>query len=148
MSRPALILASHGIFAQEALNSAAMILRGKPDNVGVLSVTEGKSYEQALAEMHELYQQLDTSAGCLIFTDIYGGTPANTATYLNVEHPDGIRVFSGLNLPLLLEILLDQNSSLEQLAEKIRQLHPQSLVDVTAKLQEKENEDGDSLDSY
>lgn len=146
MAVPALILASHGFFAQEALKSAEMIIAHEQANVGVLSVTPGKDYDTCLEEIHTLFEQLNTTAGCLILTDIYGGTPANVSTYLAIEHSD-VCVFSGLNLPLLLEVLLDGASSLSELESKIESIHADTLVNVSKKLKEN-NDNGNQMGSY
>lgn len=148
MARPALIVASHGLFAQEAIKSAEMIIGHLQENVGVISVTEGKAFETCLSEIQKLYEDLDTTAGCLIFTDIYGGTPANVATYVAIEHMDNVQVFSGLNLPALLEILLDQTSDLQALEAKIESIHGDCLVNVSKKLKGTVKEDVNQMDSY
>lgn len=147
MARPSLILASHGFFAKEALASAEMIIGHTQKNIGVLAVTEGKDYDTSLEEIQTLYESLDTSEGCLIFTDIYGGTPANVATYLAIEHPDNICVFSGLNLPMLLEVILDGASSLQELETKVEGIHADTLVNVTKKLKGV-IDNGNQVDSY
>lgn len=146
MAVPALILASHGFFAQEALRSAEMIIAHEQANVGVISVTPGKDYDTCLEEIHELYDELDTKDGCLILTDIYGGTPANVATYLAIEHSN-ICVFSGLNIPLLLEVLLDGYSDLNGLETKIESIHKDTLVNVSKKLKGANN-NGNQMGSY
>lgn len=145
--KQALILASHGLMARETLNSARMIVQSTPENCGVVSVTEGKSYDAALEEMERLYEELDTSAGCLILTDIYGGTPANVATYLAMTRED-ILLYSGLNLPLVLELILSDHATLEELRQAIEELRPSLLVNVSEKIDEMEEDNGDQVDSY
>ncbi len=148
MAKCAVILASHGFMAAEAVNSAGMILGDQPKNVDVVSVTPDKSYEECLDELHQKYEALDTTNGCLMFTDIYGGTPANIASYLSIEHPNDVVVFSGLNLPVLLEIFLDMNSDLKELEKKIETLIPTVCVNVSKKIKERMEEDADQMCSY
>lgn len=147
MAKQALILASHGEFAKAAKETMEMIIGHKQENIGTVLVTEGKVYETALEEIKTLFQALDTSEGCIILTDIYGGTPANVATYLAIEHMDEIRVFSGLNIPLLLEVVLDQTSSLTEMEEKIEAIHKDTLVNVSKKLKGMNNH-GNQVDTY
>lgn len=148
MAKQAIILASHGHFAREALKSAEMIIGTKQENVAVISVTEDKSYDMALEEIKKTVQSLDTKDGCLILTDIYGGTPSNIAVYMAIEDMEHIRVFSGLNMPLLLEILLDSSCSLAEMEEKIEQLQQQTLINVSKKLRERMESNGDQEYSY
>lgn len=147
MAKQALILASHGEFAKAARETMEMIIGHEQENIGTVLVTEGKVYEDALEEIKVLYETLDTTEGCIVLTDIYGGTPANVATYLAIEHMDDIRVFSGLNVPLLLEVVLDQTSSLTEMEEKIESIHKDTLVNITRKLKGM-NENGNQVDTY
>ena len=147
MAKQALILASHGEFAKAARETMEMIIGHEQENIGTVLVTEGKVYEDALEEIKALYETLDTTEGCIVLTDIYGGTPANVATYLAIEHMDDIRVFSGLNVPLLLEVVLDQTSSLTEMEEKIELIHKDTLVNITKKLKGM-NENGNQVDTY
>lgn len=147
MARQALILASHGEFAKAAKETMEMIIGHEQENIGTVLVTEGKPYEMALSEIKELYETLDTKDGCIVLTDIYGGTPANVATYLAIEHMEDVRVFSGLNVPLLLEVVLDQTSSLTEMEDKIETIHKDTLVNISKKLKGM-NENGNQVDSY
>lgn len=147
MAKQALILASHGQFAQAARETMEMIIGHKQDNIGTLLVVEGKDYDTALAEIQALYEHLDTQEGCIILTDIYGGTPANVATYLAIEHGENIRVFSGLNIPLLLEVVLDQTSDLQEMETKIETVQKDALINISAKLKGM-SENGNQMDSY
>lgn len=147
MAKQALILASHASFAQAAKDTMEMIIGHKQENIGVVLVSEGKDYDTCLSEIQSLYEQLDTSHGCIVLTDIYGGTPANIATYLAIEHMEEVRVFSGLNVPLLLEVVLDEVSDLQEMETKIEAVQKEALVNITKKLKGM-NENGNQVDSY
>lgn len=145
MALPAFIIASHGYMAKESLGSLELILGYKVDNVGVISVTEGKSFDDALSEIKELYQSLDTSSGCLIFTDIFGGTPSNIATYLLIEK-NNVEVITGFNLPIILEAILSNSKNASDCVEYIESLKNDSMINLKRKLKEENN--GDQMDSY
>ncbi len=146
MAKCGVILASHGYFAKEALASAEMIIGHTQKNVGIVSVTEGKDFATCLEELHEVKKQLNCQDGCLLLVDIYGGTPANIATYLAIEDA-GVQVFSGLNLVMLLEVLLDQASSLNELSAKIEAMSSDFVTNISEKLRGV-NENGNQVDSY
>lgn len=129
----AIIVASHGLFAQEAVASVEMITGQKIENCGVVSIVEGKSYEEGLAEINELYNTLDRSNGVLIFTDIYGGTPANVATYLAITNSDVV-VYSGFNLPTLLEIMYQRTEPIEKIKSTIESTYKDALVCISDRL--------------
>lgn len=146
MARPALIFTSHGFMAKETLASLEMILGYSIENCGVVSITEGKSYDQALSEIQALCSELDTSSGCLIFTDIYGGTPSNIATYLLLEH-DFVEVITGLNLPIVLETLFKDFPKVSDYVEFIQSIKSQSILSIREKIKEREA-NGNQMDSY
>jgi PTS system mannose-specific IIA component len=147
MTPTALVLTSHGFFAFEALKSVEMIT-GKPvENAGVVSVTEGKDYQQCLEELLGLVEKLDTENGVLVFCDIYGGTPANIATALALSQKE-VQVFSGLNLVMLLEVVTSrEQSTLSQLRETVQSCMGSVVVDISEKLKEMD-ENADQVDAY
>ena len=49
-------------------------------------------------------QRLDSGAGVLLLTDLYGASPSNVASDLHALHPHCRRV-SGLSLPMLLRVM-------------------------------------------
>lgn len=143
-----IIVASHGLFAQEALKTAEMILGVPQTNAAVISVTEGRTADECLAELNQVYtEKKGESEGTLVLVDIYGGTPANIATYLTLTAED-VQVYSGLNIPILLELFLSKPATLVEAKQIVENVHGVSLVDITAKAKEGMDEDGDSMDSY
>jgi Phosphotransferase system, mannose/fructose-specific component IIA len=142
-----LILSSHGLYAQEALNSTKMIIGTPRIDVETISVTEGRSYDDCLAEIQEKYQKMKIDKeGVLVLVDIFGGTPANIASYLALTETR-IQVYSGFNLPLLLELMALNPQTIEQAKEIIEMTYNNSLVDITKKLKEG-SENGDNSNSY
>ncbi|WP_430533989.1 hypothetical protein [Listeria rocourtiae] len=100
----ALILASHGDFAKEALSSLEMIV-GKLNNVNTLSLHPGEDLPDFTQRMDEAYKKLNHENGTIIVCDIYGGTPSNAAMGMLIKYPEAkITAYSGLNLPILLEL--------------------------------------------
>lgn len=142
-----LILASHGYYALETLKTAKMIIGSLADEVSVISVTPDKTYDECLKELQDYYRSVeDKEKGVLIFTDIYGGTPANISVYLAMTEPD-ILVYSGFNLPVLMELLISDPDNLEGAASVIEAAYSIGLVNISKKLKESE-ENGDQVDSY
>jgi PTS system mannose-specific IIA component len=143
-----MILASHGLYAQEALNTAGLIIGDIANYVDVISVTADKSYDQCLKELLDLYASYeDKGAGVLILTDIYGGTPAKVAAYLALTEPD-ILVYSGFSMPVLMELFIAQPETLEEAGGIIERAYEMGLVRMNDKLIEEGEQDGDQMDSY
>lgn len=142
-----LFVASHGEFAKATVATAEMIIGNKQDNVDTICVTEGRSYDECLVELQEKYDRIKESVdGVVILTDIYGGTPANIATYMALSF-DNILVYSGCSVPLLLEYLLSQPQTLQEAMQTIDNAIPNVVINISQKLKEV-NENADNIDSY
>lgn len=141
------IVASHGFYAQEALNAAKLIIGEAADKIHVISVTPAKTYSICLEELQDLYASFeDKESGVLILTDIYGGTPANISSILALNKPN-IQIYSGFNLPVIIELCLSAPQSLDDACRVIESIYSESFVNVSEKLKEGA-EDGDQVDSY
>lgn len=138
----AVILASHGYLAKEALRSAEMIV-GKQDNCGYLAVTENLNLDQAKKQMKQIYDELDTSKGTIILCDILGGTPSNVSGTFCLEK-DNVLVISGLNLPMLLDLFTNRDRTLDELAESLEKSYNMGFQNISERFQEKEHDDDGS----
>ena len=130
-----LLLISHGPLAGAAVASMEMILGVKPDQVSVILVTEELSYDDCLQQLQQKYEDLYPQTGLVIITDIYGGTPANIASYLALKHKD-VLVFSGLSLPILLEYVLQKPKSMKEARKIIIGAGKKAVIDISQKLEE------------
>lgn len=102
-----IILASHGEFATGILQSASMIM-GESKNVKALSIMPSESPEDLKNKMIDAISSFDTDQ-ILFLVDIYSGTPFNQANSLIKEDEDKRCLIAGLNLPMLLEALGNQD---------------------------------------
>lgn len=128
MGKFAIILSSHGFYAQEAMKSAEMIV-GKQENFATVSITPDKNLESALEELKKVYSKLDKSNGTLIMTDIIGGTPSNICGNLMLSN-DNVLLYSGFNLPVLIDVLLNRDKSLEDIGKRIEGTYKESLFNL------------------
>lgn len=139
----AIILASHGDFAQSALKSLEMIA-GQQSNVLALGLYPGKNLVDFYAEVDKASQQLDTSNGLFIITDILGGTPSNAARMFLVKHSKMlVHVFTGLNLPTLLETAFDRKLSSADFAKKLTSASAVAWQEITVTDADEENDEED-----
>lgn len=124
-----IILASHGPFAQGALECAEMLM-GKQSNMQVISVLIDSNIDNLRQQMQESYQKLNNGKGVIILVDILGGTPCNLASELLLTHDD-VLLFCGFNIPVLLEVLNNREETLTDVKQAIEQTFPQSCIDVS-----------------
>ncbi len=137
-----LLIMTHGDFGKAAIESAQLIV-GKQENYETVSVFVVDQVDELKQEMFAKADKLDTEKGLLILTDIVGGTPINLASYL-LERENTL-IASGVNLPVLLEVLMNRSGDLQRLEETIRTAYSQGLSIRTNKDLEGDEEDEYSL---
>lgn len=106
------ILMSHGELAKGILTSVEMIM-GKQENVDIISINDDSSLQGTITEISNKYEQ-NGSTDTFIICDILGGTPSNAGMNFVANHPN-VQMVTGLNLPMLLEIFMNDGKSLEQM---------------------------------
>lgn len=137
-----IILASHGEFAKAALSSAEM-LAGKQDDVYALSLTVEKSLEDLEEEIAQAYTDLSSKCDVVVaLCDIYGGSPFNAISRCMLKGMNMIG-FTGLNLPILIDLLLSRNISADEVKEHVMSTHQQSvnLIEVQLASDDEDIED-------
>ena len=129
MSNPLpIILASHGPFAQGALECAQMLM-GEQENIHIISVLVDSNIDMLRQKMQSSYSQLNQGNGVIILVDIMGGTPCNLASELLISHDD-VLLFCGFNIPALLEVLNSREGTLNDVKQAIEDIFPQSCIDI------------------
>ncbi len=100
------LLLSHGNLARELLRTVEMVIGAQPEEaVRAVGLETGQ-------DMNEYYQVIDRfvsesaeRGGCMIFTDIAGGSPFITSARVYREHSSRMRleIITGMNLPMVIE---------------------------------------------
>ncbi|MCO8292037.1 MAG: PTS sugar transporter subunit IIA [Tetragenococcus koreensis] len=137
-----IIVMTHGDFGKAAMESAQLIV-GQQDNYDTVSVFVVDDVEQLKQELFDKVNQLDTSNGLILFTDIVGGTPTNLASEL-LTREDAL-VVAGVNLPVLLEVFTNRTKDIQSLKEIITSAYNQGLSIRTNEDIEGEDDDEYSL---
>ncbi|MFT8493627.1 MAG: PTS mannose transporter subunit IIAB, partial [Liquorilactobacillus satsumensis] len=96
-----IVIATHGNFGIELLNSAEMII-GKTDNVYNVSLEPGMSFENFTSIAQKLLDSL--SGPILTLVDLFGGTPSNVMTFLSRKRSQ--KIIAGVNLPMFIDLYL------------------------------------------
>lgn len=135
------LLLSHGHLAEEVKNTAKMII-GKIENVDSLPLVEGANisdYEQNVASL--IHQAEDI----LILVDLLGGTPFLTCAKLyhslNDSEKRHIRIITGMNLAMVLEVMNSmETSTLDELCDAALRCGRTGIIDFVKKSEGRENE--------
>ena len=108
-----LIVACHGRFAEELVNSAAMVF-GEAEGVHAVTFMPGEGPEDLIRKYEAIIAATGSADDVLFLVDLFGGSPYNAA--IRVVAPTAkADVLSGVNLPMLLELLDSRDASYEGL---------------------------------
>ena len=139
MNEIGVILISHGYFAKYAMDSAEMII-GKQENYKVISVTDDKDLEDVIKELEDSYNVLSKGREVIILTDIFGGTPCNATSRLILSGKK-VMAYTGFNLPVLLELLLNRDKPLSEVKLNLEKVHNETFISISDRVLNKLNED-------
>ena len=102
------VVVTHGQLATELVNAAEMIVGDLPHFMAV-SIGWHDDVELARQAIGAAIERVKGSAGTLILTDMFGGTPANLGvTFLE---PERVEVITGVNLPMLIKLAREPEPS-------------------------------------
>jgi PTS system ascorbate-specific IIA component len=104
------LLVTHGAIGETLLASAEAILGAQQAQAATLGVSRSDDPDQLLVRARGLAAQLDSGAGVLVLTDMFGATPCNVAARLLAD--GRIEGVSGVSLPMLVRVLSGRNGSL------------------------------------
>lgn len=133
-----ILLLTHAELA-EGFQSAVNLIIGKQPCFEVLGLKLGQSLEEYADIMHKKAESMASMDGTLIFVDVFGGTPGNTAGKLLLEKwPYGAFPFgciARVNLSLLMEALtMRESMDFAALKSHLMALFPETVVDLETAL--------------
>ena len=111
-----ILLITHGSLGESLLRAAAHTLGRQPERAEHIAVSAMDTPESLLARGREALARVDTGAGVLVLTDMFGATPANVAAKL--LQSGRVEGLSGANLPMLVRALAHRDLPIVKLVEK------------------------------
>lgn len=116
-----IIVATHGKFSEEIVNSAAMVY-GEDENCHVVTFLPGEGGEHLIEKYNAIIATLPENEPVLFLVDLFGGSPYNAASRVASER-DNTDIVTGINLPMLLEVLdAKDGASLDELVETAKEV--------------------------
>lgn len=94
------ILISHCHLAEEMLRATELIT-GSLRGWKAISLHPHQTFEEIVEQLREAIKEVDQGRGILIFTDLFGGTPANISIPFMSSN---VEVVCGMNLPMLIKL--------------------------------------------
>lgn len=101
------VLVSHGRLAEAVLRTAEMII-GRVEGVDTISLEPGMGPDEVTRSLRATMAAIPSGIGVLALLDLFGGSPATACARLLAES-DRLEVVTGMNLPMLLEVLLNKD---------------------------------------
>lgn len=97
------------------MHRAAEMVFGRLPDIRCVCLSEDKGIAQFEAELTEVFEQLNRDEPVAVLCDVNGGSPYNTSLRLleQMDCLDRASVVSGMNLPLLLVLLMAEDSGRE-----------------------------------
>ena len=110
------LLVSHGDLA-EGMLSAMQLIVGEQEGVIAISLKETDSIDDLQTRVETAVEELSKTGSVLILVDLFGASPFNICVKLLDKKP-GLQFVSGLNLPMVLETVMQrEGQSAEELAK-------------------------------
>ena len=125
------IIGTHGMFSEEIIKSAEMIF-GKQESIGSVTFKPGEGIEALVKKYNDLIEKMDSKDGVLFMVDLFGGSPFNAASLIAMKH-DNMEIVTGVNLPMILEVLGNRESSTIEELLKIAENSGKDAIKTLAK---------------
>ncbi len=107
-----MVLVTHGRLATE-FRAALEHVVGRQDQLETVTIGPDDDMEQRRKDILAAIHLVDTGAGVVILTDMFGGTPSNLA--ISVMEGAKVDVVAGINLPMLIKLAsVRETAPLEQ----------------------------------
>ncbi len=96
-----LVLVTHGRLAEEFRQACEHVV-GPQEQFETVSIGPEDDMEQRRSDIVAAVSGVDSGAGVIILTDMFGGTPSNLA--ISVMESGKTEVIAGVNLPMLIKL--------------------------------------------
>ena len=96
-----LVLVTHGRLASEFIVAMEHVV-GPQERIQAICIGPDDDMEERRGQIAEAIKAVDSGAGVIILTDLFGGTPSNLA--ISLMKSDKIEVIAGVNLPMLIRL--------------------------------------------
>jgi PTS system mannose-specific IIA component len=96
-----LVIVTHGGLAAE-FRAALEHIVGAQQQIETISIGPEDDMVERRRQILDAVARTDTGQGCILLTDMFGGTPANLA--ISIMDEANVEVIAGINLPILVKL--------------------------------------------
>ena len=109
-----LVLVTHGRLAEEFVAATEHVV-GPQSGIRAICIGPDDDMEQRRNDILKAVSDVDSGAGVILLTDMFGGTPSNLA--ISIMDKPMVEVIAGINLPMLIKLASVRGE--EDLAEAV-----------------------------
>lgn len=111
-----ILIIAHGNLGESLIHCVSHVLAKTPPQLMYFAVATDIDPADLLPQAMQLVDKLNTGAGVIILSDMYGATPCNLVTKLLApNHVEGV---AGVNLPMLVRVLNYRDKPLKTCVDK------------------------------
>ena len=112
-----ILVISHEPLGTALIRCTRHIFGRLPPQLAALDVVPDEDPQAAIAAATNLLNRINDGSGVLVFTDVFGATPARIAGAL--AEPHRVAVITGVNLPLLVKAIGTRRAPLDVVVDKL-----------------------------
>lgn len=95
------VIVTHGNLARE-FRAALEHVVGPQEQIATIAIQPQDDMEERRRAILNAIGQVERGDGCVLLTDMFGGTPSNLA--ISVMEESRVEVIAGINLPMLVKL--------------------------------------------
>ena len=118
-----ILLLSHGRMAEGMIDSCKLFFGDDIPQLRAVCLHVGDTPEEYDEQIKKAIEEVDDGHGVIALVDLFGGTPSNRCSLLL---NDNLQVITGMNLPVLLELL-----NMRIFADDLTNIKIQTLLDAS-----------------
>ncbi len=95
------VIVTHGNLARE-FRAALEHIVGPQQQIETICIQPDDDMEERRSAILKAVSKVNSGDGCVVLTDMFGGTPSNLA--ISVMDESNVEVIAGINLPMLVKL--------------------------------------------
>jgi PTS system ascorbate-specific IIA component len=111
-----ILIVAHGSLGESLIDCATYMMGARPERLLPLDITHHPDTGELASSGRQAIERLDDGSGVLVLSDMYGGTPCNTAC--RMLEPGRVAGVAGVSLPMLMRALTYRHLPLDELVDK------------------------------
>lgn len=126
-----IVIVTHGDLARE-FRAALEHVVGPQDQIATVCIKPDDDMDERRQAILKAIASVDKGEGCVVLTDMFGGTPSNLA--ISVMEEKRVEVIAGINLPMLVKLARVREERPIEEAIKLAQEAGQKYIHVASQV--------------